>query len=237
MAIGKKRIPEDLTLEEARRNARELMTDTSITDLNSSVYLSQPQNSNILQYVQFVIVGNDTAVPNASNIQELKSDIAPDKGETRMCGTGEKPWKNTVSQSFTIRDNFQKKQLKFDYEGFLGSIGFKGGGNKVMCPGYGAHRFYGVDNAVTIKINRPVPFDVKKLYTRFDKWMFEGMYSPTDVNVTTGQGIMRMCENSASCNNPGCEFEIVDRGNVNCVYARFRNFHPFAIVCIIRVVF
>jgi len=194
----------------------------------------------------FVVVGNrrDT-LPQSQPASYLGTDVSPSVPGIFKLGNYLNFWKELWVQRLIIRKTKTGPQASYNYDSWFTYSGHKLGGIKIVLEGYGAHAVHDGNMSTSIKIERPVfsdpngvsfTFNKDISYTSIKTWTFKGWWSPTDVDNTTGIGIMRDCIDNASPTNPGVECEVADTGGDKYIYVRFRNFMPHRVVVGVRVV-
>ena len=224
-----------------RRGGRTQNTQGFLTPIVNK----QPPVSSVANEI-FVTVGDRRGnLPQSVPISFLNTDCSPDNIAPRELGNFQNMWNRIWTKTLTIRKSSSGPQASYDYDQWFTLIGHKLGGSRIVIDGYGASAAYSVNNTGSINIERPIfnrenntsfTFDPDVDYTRIDRWMFKGWWSPTNIDSTTGIGIMRDTVDLASPMNPGVEFEVADTGNDNWIYCRFRNFYSHRVVVGVRIV-
>lgn len=178
--------------------------------------------------------GGHGDLPNSRPIFDLDGEIVPDKDNARRLGLSDRAWKIVYAHRLDLRGD--DAWLKLDVDYFRENIAFKASGVKVLIYGYGNHRIKDANGRVlyphttTIPIERPLPYSSGKPYTSIKTWRFDPWYSRVDIDNPTGMGSRRPCTSEACCTNPGVEAELIDTGNPERVYCRFRNYMPYPVV-------
>ncbi len=178
--------------------------------------------------------GGHGDLPNSSPAYDLNCDFIPDADCSRNIGSIIRAWRIIFAQILYLKG--KSGWLKLDVDYFYNHIAFKAHGNKVFLHGYGNHRIKDRDgklvypNTISIQIARPLPYTSDAGYTSIKSWRVDAWYSRVDIDNETGAGSRRSCAAEASPSNPCVEAEIVDTGNPDCVYVRFRNYLPYPVV-------
>jgi hypothetical protein len=173
-------------------------------------------------------------LPNSRPSFDLDCELVPDKDGIRRIGLSDRAWGDIYTHKVNLKgDNCW---LKMDVDYFRRNIAFKTFSNKVVLCGYGNHRVVDSNgrlknsNIVTLSIARPFPYSKDKAYTGIKSWRVDTWYSRVDIDNETGIGSRRSCAGEGSSRNPQVEAEIVDTGNSERIYIRFRNFLPYPVV-------
>jgi len=234
------RIPEKPIIDEAVRQAKEQIQMTPPNSL-SGVLLTNPHDTGNVLNAKYVLMDFDNSLPNGVAIGALPGNIHPDADGKYNIGWLKRKWKDICSMSFTIAKNpdypaqpLYQYRKSYDWDAWFRDLGHTFGSAKYVMEGYGAHKYYGVEPVLTIRLTRPLPFNTD--WGRIDRWNFHGWYAPYDINSTTGVGIKKNCQDHASALNPGVEFEVDDTGANDVIFIRFRNFLHQRIVVGVRVV-
>jgi hypothetical protein len=173
-------------------------------------------------------------LPNSRPVFDLDAEIVPDRDGERRLGLCDRAWKILYAHRVDLKGDNVWLKLSVDY--FRENIAFKSSSAKVLIYGYGNHRkkdsFGKVMylNTTTLIIKRPLPYDATKSYTSIKTWRCHAWYSRVDIDNPTGLGSKRSCASEASPKHPGVEAELVDAGNSETIYCRFRNFFPYPVV-------
>jgi len=173
-------------------------------------------------------------LPKSRPIFDLDGEIVPDQDNARRFGLSDHAWKIIYTHRLDLKGD--NAWLKLDVDYFRDNIAFKASGIKILVYGYGNHKLKDANgrnvypHTATIAIDRPLPYDVNKSYTSIKTWRFDPWYSRVDIDNPTGLGSKRPCTAEASPTNPGVEAELIDTGNPEKVYCRFRNYLPYPVV-------
>lgn len=173
-------------------------------------------------------------LPNSIPANEINCDLVPDLDCARNIGSIFRPWKVLFAQILYLKG--RTGWLKLDVDYFRSNIAFKTYGSKVFLNGFGNHQVRDTDgkllyaNTTTIPIDRPLPYDTNSGNTGIKSWRVDAWYSRVDIDNETGLGSRRSCASEASPSNPCVEAEIVDTGNSNFVFVRFRNYFNYPVV-------
>lgn len=173
-------------------------------------------------------------LPNSRPIFDLDGEIVPDHDGERRLGLSDRAWKIIYAHRMDLKGDNAWLKLTLDY--FRENIAFKQSSVKVVLYGYGNHRTRDLlgkivfPHTTTLRINRPLPYDADKSYTSIKTWRIDAWYSRVDVDNSTGIGSKRPCTPEALPSNPGVEAELVDTGNRDYIYCRFRNYLPYPVV-------
>lgn len=224
-----------------RRGSRIQNTEGYLTPIVNK----KPAVSSIANEIFITSGDRRGSLPRSVPVSFLNSDCSPDDLGPRELGNFKNMWAQLWTKRLTIRKSSSGPQASYDYDQWFQLIGHKLGGARIVLDGYGSTQTYGGNNAGSINIQRPVfnrgngtsfTFDTDITYTRIDRWMFNGWWSPTNIDDITGIGIIRDCSDNASSMNPGVEFEVADTGNDEFIYCRFRNFYSQRVVVGIRLI-
>lgn len=178
--------------------------------------------------------GGHGDLPNSRPVYDLNCDFIPDADCSRSLGSLLRAWRILFTQILYLKG--KSGWLKLDVDYLYTYIAFKTFGHKVFLHGFGNHRVRDTNgkllypNTISIQIARPLPYDRDSGYTGIKSWRVDAWYSRVDIDNETGLGSRRSCASEASPSNPCVEAEIVDTGNPDCVYVRFRNYFTYPVV-------
>lgn len=173
-------------------------------------------------------------LPNSRPAFDLDCELIPDIDNKRSIGLSDRAWNTIFTHRLYLKGVGGWLKLSVDY--FHRNIAFKTRSIKAVIYGYGNHRALDQSgkvlypNEITLTIRRPMPYLKAKPYTGIKSWSFDPWYSDTDIDNATGIGSRYPCVSTASPLNPGVTAQLLDTGNPEYVYVKFRNYLPYPIV-------